>query len=140
MNYLLDTDTLTHIFFAHPRAVQHMRDHEHDRVGATIITKIEMLRGRFDGVLKAANGASLLRAQEVLLATDEFLSHVDIIPVDDAALTVFDRISAGKGLKRIGRADLLIASIALAHNATLVTRNLKHFQRVPRLVVTNWVD
>jgi predicted nucleic acid-binding protein len=30
-------------------------------------------------------------------------------------------------------ADLLIASIALANHATLVTRNLKDFQRIPNL-------
>jgi tRNA(fMet)-specific endonuclease VapC len=43
-------------------------------------------------------------------------------------------------LRRIGRADLLIASISLAHRATLVTRNVRHFQQIPRLIVTNWVD
>jgi predicted nucleic acid-binding protein len=43
-------------------------------------------------------------------------------------------------LKQLGRADLLIACIALAHDATLVTRNLRQFRRVPKLRVTNWVD
>ncbi|MFQ5595922.1 MAG: hypothetical protein ACE5HA_17400 [Anaerolineae bacterium] len=43
-------------------------------------------------------------------------------------------------MRKISRADLLIASIALAHRATLVTRNVRHFERVPGLIVTNWVD
>jgi len=35
---------------------------------------------------------------------------------------------------------LLIASVALAHRATLVTRNLRHFRQAPGLMVVNWVD
>ncbi len=43
-------------------------------------------------------------------------------------------------LRAIGRADLLIAAVALAHRSTMVTRNLRHFQQVPGLQVENWVD
>ena len=45
-----------------------------------------------------------------------------------------------KGLKKIGRGDLLIASIALAHKAVLVTRNLRDYRRIPNLQLANWVD
>ncbi len=40
----------------------------------------------------------------------------------------------------MGRADLLIASMALARRATLVTRNVRHFPPVPGLTVENWMD
>jgi tRNA(fMet)-specific endonuclease VapC len=43
-------------------------------------------------------------------------------------------------MSKIGRADLLIASIAMAHRATLVTRNVRHFAQIPGLVVVNWID
>jgi tRNA(fMet)-specific endonuclease VapC len=43
-------------------------------------------------------------------------------------------------LRKIGRADLLIASVTLANRATLVTRNTRHFKQVPGLRVENWVD
>ena len=33
-----------------------------------------------------------------------------------------------------------IASIALVHQATLVTRNLRHFRQVPGLKVVNWLE
>jgi tRNA(fMet)-specific endonuclease VapC len=45
-----------------------------------------------------------------------------------------------KSSKGIGRADLLIASIALAHRATLVTRNLRHFRQISGLILENWAD
>jgi len=35
--------------------------------------------------------------------------------------------------------DLQIASIALSMDMTLITGNLKHFQRVPQLTVENWL-
>ena len=36
-------------------------------------------------------------------------------------------------------ADLMIASIALRHDLTLVTGNTRHFSRVPGLRVENWL-
>lgn len=36
--------------------------------------------------------------------------------------------------------DLRIASIALSRGLTLVTRNVRHFQRVAELTVENWID
>jgi tRNA(fMet)-specific endonuclease VapC len=38
-----------------------------------------------------------------------------------------------------GRGDLVIASIALRHDLTLVTGNTRHFSRVPGLRVENWL-
>lgn len=138
--HLLDTDTLTYLHAGHPRVIKRLRELADPDVGTTIITKIELLRGRFDFMLKGASGAELLRAQQLLLRTEELLAQIMIVPVDQAATAEFDRLRAVKGLRKIGRADILIASIALAHQATLVTRNLRHFRRISGLTVTNWID
>jgi tRNA(fMet)-specific endonuclease VapC len=45
-----------------------------------------------------------------------------------------------KKVKKIGRADLLIAAFAMANRAVLVTRNLKDFRQVPGLRIENWAD
>ena len=55
-----------------------------------------------------------------------------------AAAAEFERLRANKKLKKIGRRDLLIACIALANRARLVTRNQKDFRQVPGLHVENW--
>ena len=34
--------------------------------------------------------------------------------------------------------DLMIASIAIHHNKTLVTNNFKHFDRLKQLKLENW--
>jgi tRNA(fMet)-specific endonuclease VapC len=39
---------------------------------------------------------------------------------------------------RIGAEDLKIAAIVLAHQATLVTSNRRHFDQVPGLQVEDW--
>lgn len=40
----------------------------------------------------------------------------------------------------IGPYDTQIAGIALAHNLTLVTRNVREFARIPGLRLENWFD
>lgn len=138
--HLLDTDTLTHLHAGHSRVVQCLRELEDPEVGTTIITRIEMLRGRMDFVLKAATGSELIRAQELLARTEQFLNGILTVPLNEDAAELFDELRVRKGLKKFGRADLLIASIVLAHRAVLVTRNVRHFQPIPQLQVVNWVD
>lgn len=138
--YLLDTDTLTYLHAGHPRVIAHLRELVDPEVGTTIITKIELLRGRFDFVLKAATGEQLLAAQRLLWRTEELLAQMIVVPLDDRSASQFDRLRLTKGTRQLGRADMLIASIALVHRATLVTRNVRHFYQIPGLLVVNWID
>jgi tRNA(fMet)-specific endonuclease VapC len=138
--HILDTDTLTHLHAGHREVVAHLQKLEDPDIGTSIITKIELLRGRFDFVLKAANGKQLLKAQYWLKRTEELLEQIIILPIDENAAAVFEHLRASRKYRKIGRTDLLIASIALAYPATLVTRNESHFRQIPHLHVTNWVD
>ena len=81
----------------------------------------------------------MIQAQHRLEETEEDLRRFTILAVAPAARE-FDRLREYKKLKKIGRGDLLIAAITLAHQATLVTRNLKDFRLVPGLRVENWID
>jgi tRNA(fMet)-specific endonuclease VapC len=60
-----------------------------------------------------------------------------ILPWDRASAEVFEHISAVR--PRVGTADLMIASIALANKAPLLSRNLRDFERVPGLEVRDWL-
>lgn len=137
---VLDTNTLTHLFNGHERVVERF-ENEEDDIGTTIVCHIEILKGRFAMLLTAADGQELQRAQQWLDETMENLAKIPkLLPIDAVSADEFDRLRANKKLKKIGRADLLIAAITLANKATLVTRNEKDFRQVPGLKVENWVD
>jgi tRNA(fMet)-specific endonuclease VapC len=137
--FVIDTDTMTHLQHGHGRVVERVRD-AGSEVLTTLISRIEILRGRFASVLKAEDGEQLLLACQRLADSEAVLSCVPILPVNATVAAELDRLRQQKKLKKIGRADLLIAAIALAHRATLVTRNVKDFRQVPGLQVENWVD
>jgi tRNA(fMet)-specific endonuclease VapC len=73
---------------------------------------------------------------------DTFVAVVSVLPFDRsaarAAATV--RVDLQKRGLPIGPLDNLIAGVALAHRATLVTRNTREFSRVPNLAITDWYD
>ena len=129
---LLDTDILTLWFAGHPRVSERVKAAEEVPV-TSVVSRIEILRGRFDALLKADDADRLLQAQERLVAAERDLGTFEVVPFVVTAVAEFDHLREHKKLKKIGRADLLIACIALAHQATLVTRNLKHFEQVPGL-------
>jgi len=138
--FILDSDTVTHFHANHARVVQNMRACPDPVIGTTIITRIEIVRGRFEFLLKADTNEQFLRAQRLLFDSEQRLKEMLLVPLDKASLERFQFLRQVKGLKKIRRTDMLIASIALANTATLVTRNTKDFKLVPNLQLANWVD
>ncbi len=56
---VLDTDILSMHLADHPRVVERIRG-EQEEVVSTIVSRIEILNGRFASVMKAADGVQLL--------------------------------------------------------------------------------
>lgn len=121
---------------------------------------IELLRGSMPGVLKALRShdpreimvpavveAELrlgalksAKPQENLLKTELFLDPFERATFDSRCAEEYASIRAEfetRG-KTIGPNDLMIAATAKAHGATLVTNNVREFERVPRLKVESW--
>jgi tRNA(fMet)-specific endonuclease VapC len=138
--HVLDTDTLTRAHGGHPGIAQRVREVGEENVATTIISAIEILRGRHEFMLKAKDGEELLRAQQLLQKSEELLESLPIILVDGGAAAQFDKLRENRKVKNIGRRDLLIACISLAQDTTVVTRNVRHFRQVPGLRVENWID
>ena len=140
MMYLLDTDTLTHLHSGNTNVINRLENLQDEEVAITIVTKLEILRGRIDYLLKAFSGSDLLKAQELFSRSETLLNQLPVILIDPNAANQFDRLQDISKFSKIGRSDLLIASIALANQARLVTRNLRHFRQIPHLFLENWVD
>jgi len=75
---------------------------------------------------------SYLRFEKIL----RDFSERQVLPFDDAASDVFESLKRQR--VRIGTLDLRIASIAIAKQMTLLSRNLQDFRKVPGLDVEDW--
>jgi tRNA(fMet)-specific endonuclease VapC len=137
--FVLDTDILTHLLLGHPRVTER-RAQATAEVALTVVTRIEVLQRRFAFMLKAEDGEKLLLAQQRLVQTEHDLENFIVLPVDAAVVAEFDQLRQNPKLKKPGGADILIAAVTLAYRATLVTRNVKDFRRVPGLQIENWAD
>ena len=65
-----------------------------------------------------------------------------VLPFDEEAAEEYGRLSAqleAQGTP-IGEADTQIAAVALANDLTVVTGNVRHFDRVPGLTIENWIE
>ena len=82
-------------------------------------------------------GVQLLQRLDDLL-----LPNLPVLPFDANAARRYGEIRAqleSQGTT-LGDADLRIRSIALARDLTIVTGNVRHFQRIPGLAVENWLS
>jgi tRNA(fMet)-specific endonuclease VapC len=138
---ILDTDIFTHLTYGHPNVCRHYESvPDNEQLAITVVTRTEVLRGRTDSLLKAANETQLLAAAQRLQATEAALEAFLLLHVDEEAARHFTALRSQKKLSKMKRPDMLIACIALAHRALLVTRNTKDFSRVTGLQLANWAD
>jgi tRNA(fMet)-specific endonuclease VapC len=66
----------------------------------------------------------------------KYYCSTPILPFEGDALSTFQSLWLQR--LRIGTMDLKIAAVALANDATLLTRNLADFNQVPSLKVEDW--
>ena len=128
--YVLDTNTVLDYFRGKGNVAANLLALPPSEVALPAIAAYEV----WVGVLGSRN-AKRRQAQY-----EQFLATVEVLPFDSAvsrraAELRQDLERRGEG---IGPLDTLIAATALAHNATLVTRNRREFGRVPGLQVVDW--
>ena len=131
MIYLLDTNVCVHLLNQrHPEIIQRFRQHSPADIALCSIVKAELLYGACRSQRREAN-LQLLKA---------FFAPLQSLPFDDAAAEHYGQIRAdllAQG-KPIGPNDFLIAAIARAHDATLITHNTGEFGRVAGLRMEDW--
>lgn len=133
MIYMLDTNILIYLLKMRPPGVAARINalNADDQVCMSFVSYAELLKGAERSSRKA----------EVLRQLDGLIRQISVFYPADAAICrhyaslVTQLKSAGTP---IGANDLWIASHALAVNATLVTNNLREFERVAGLRLQNW--
>ena len=131
MIYLLDTNTCIRYLNGQPPAIKaRLEQLRRQDVNLCSVVRAELLYGA---------AKSRIREQTITKLTTFFASFASL-PFDDRAAETYGPIRAE--LERrgtpIGPNDLLIAAIALAHGATLVTHNRREFGRIEGLDQEDW--
>jgi tRNA(fMet)-specific endonuclease VapC len=141
VQYLLDTNTLSEMLKGHSRLQPRIDALEpSDAITVPVVAWYEILSGRIASLLKAANPDELLIAQSRFDQDFNALKSRTLFGITPSAAQHFEKLLKDKKCRKIRRADLLIACIALAHKAVLVTRNVKDFTNVPGLILQNWFE
>ena len=129
----IDTDVLS-VFLrrgAPPAAQRRLAELMSETHFTTAITLAEL----FYGAVKRQS-PSLLRTIEEYVE-----GEVSIVEFEEQAARAYAeiRVELEAVGQRLEDADLRIAAICLARDFTLITGNVRHFERVPGLRVENWL-
>jgi len=125
MTYLLDTDWLIDALIGIPAAVAAIDRLSDQGLAVSIVSYGEL----FDGALGAADPQARIAAYRA------YLNRFTTLPLSDPIMERFARIR--KYLRDTGNIipdlDLLIGATAVHHDLTVLTRNRRHFGRIPSL-------
>jgi tRNA(fMet)-specific endonuclease VapC len=75
-----------------------------------------------------------------LLLLDNLFDNFESLPFDDAAARKYAefRLTVNRLGTPIGPNDLMIAAVAAAHKAVVVTHNTREFSRIKGLLLEDW--
>ncbi|HEX5270282.1 MAG TPA: type II toxin-antitoxin system VapC family toxin [Gemmataceae bacterium] len=134
--FVLDTDVTSLYWEGHALVRQRVDACPPDDLAITVITVEEQLTGWYTLTRQARRPEDVARAYARLAEAVGFLGGFRILPYTEHAIARVDGLKAMRLNVRV--MDLRIAAIALENGATVVTGNLRDFQRVPSLPVENW--
>jgi len=129
---ILDSNTISYYFRGDPQVVPRLQALRPAELGVPAIVEYEL---RY-GLQRLPSAAAVPR----LAALAQLLQPMQLLPFDSecAAQAARIRVTLEAAGTPIGPHDTLIAATALRHQATLVTRNVREFSRVPGLQWLNW--
>jgi tRNA(fMet)-specific endonuclease VapC len=137
---VLDTDHLVEIDrgSALGAALMDRLDRSGQEIVTTIVSAEEQLRGWLAQINQLREPHAQIAAYSRLQGRLAFFAAWRLLQWNADAADRFRELR-GQGV-RIGAMDLKIASIVLANNATLLSRNLSDFRKVPSLRVEDWLS
>jgi tRNA(fMet)-specific endonuclease VapC len=131
LKYLLDTNIVIYVIKRRPLEVMGVFNENAGRMAISAITLSEL----YHGAEKCAKVA------QNLAVVEDFASLLEVLPYGAKASQHYGAIRATleKAGRPIGVNDLHIAAHARSEGLTLVTHNMGEFERVPGLLLENWV-
>jgi len=137
--WILDTDHASLFLAGNKSIIASVAKHSNN-IAITVITVQELFNGWTGRLNNSTQANNLTHLYTKLWETTEFFKVITILNFDKDAenLCQILRQSSNTLAKKRIEKDLRIASIALAQNATIVTRNYKDFSQIPNLKIENW--
>lgn len=126
--YVLDTDVVVDVLRGRRDVTERLMAVSPDDVAVTSMTYAELMYGAAASADPAGNGAEVER----------LLGEIRVLPFGRHAAAAHARIRWAVRATPVGPSDLVIAATAVAAGATLVTSNVREFERVPELVMERW--
>ncbi|WP_394795214.1 type II toxin-antitoxin system VapC family toxin [Armatimonas sp.] len=137
--YLLDTDHISLIDRAGDegqRIIHRLAGLPEEEVAVSVVSYEEQTRGLLAQVARIRAVDQQVAWYERMERLLHFYSAMPLVSFDSLVVNQFQTLWVQR--IRIGTMDLKIAATALAHNATLLTRNTQDFSKVPGLLVEDW--
>jgi tRNA(fMet)-specific endonuclease VapC len=138
---VLDTDHVTEYqrgTSAEAHRLKQRLDLATEPYATTIVTVEEILRGWMAAIHRVREPRHQINAYARLQQLFRFFATWNVLAWSETAADAYDSLRRTK--IRVGTMDLKIASIALASDATLLTRNATDFRRIPGLRVEDWLS
>lgn len=133
MRLMLDTNICIALIKQKPANV--VRKFNDYQVGDICISSVTLAELRY-GVAKSQF------QQKNQAALDNFMMPLEVAFFDETAANMYGVLRASLEQKGtpIGAMDLMIGAHALSKNLTIVTNNVREFNRIPHLVVVDWFN
>jgi tRNA(fMet)-specific endonuclease VapC len=107
-----------------------------EEIVTCIVVYEEQMRGWMAEIARMRTGTRLIVPYDSLATTLSIYCALTVLLFNERAATHFNDLKR-QGI-RIGTQDLKIAAIALANDATVLTRNTQDFVRIPNLKFEDW--
>jgi tRNA(fMet)-specific endonuclease VapC len=131
LEYMLHTNICIYVIKNRPAALRERFDQLAEALCISAITLGELLYGVEKSTHRSQN----------LQAVEQFTARLEVVPFSLRAAAHFGQIRAelAKLGTICGAYDMLIGAHARSEGLMLVTNNVREFQRIPGLLVDNWV-
>jgi len=131
MEYLLDTNICIHYFKGQYEIKEKIEQIGYEKFAISEITLAELIYGAEKSQKRDKN----------IAVVEDFSEKVTIIPIFES-IKIYGKEKARLKTKGtvISDLDLFIGTTAIFNDMTLVTRNVREFERMKNIKIENWID
>ena len=132
LKYMLDTNIVIYTMKNRPQQVRKRFKQHKDQMCISSVTLGELIFG----------AEHSQQVERNLTDIEAIVARLEVLPFDNKAAYHFGQIRAALYNigKPIGPYDMMIAGQTRASGLILITNNIKEFERVPGLILENWMD